>query len=356
MGSSGLSRLGWNWRWRMCMAKANGDCRRGLLARKRNGEAMMMFLENPQHEISRHLTEATQIRIAVAYWGKGAAERLGIKKLRNRDIRIVCDLLSGACNPDEVQKLIKVLGADRVRKLGRLHAKAWIIDKRAFVGSSNASSNGLAEDGREADALIEANVLIEDRSFLATIGQWYETTIWKAATAISDNDIKVARARWKIQYGTRPPPQQSTLLGALKADPSVMDGKDVWVYVWPIEDLDKAGKDAHRKEQEIRGNKEIECWDVTDEAERDLPPPGAHIIEFDTHDRIPRLEGIYRILQEDHIARRNGRELLLCKKVKTIDGLRLGNRDTWETSVARAIRTRSDRRFLGDISKFFRDV
>ena len=99
-----------------------------------------------EREIKNLLSACSRARLAVAYWGSGAVARFGLNAVRKRtvDIEITCDLMSGACNPSEVKKLIKLFGPDRVRTRDRLHAKAWITDVGCVLGSSNASANGLA--------------------------------------------------------------------------------------------------------------------------------------------------------------------------------------------------------------------
>ena len=103
-----------------------------------------------EREIKNLLSTCSRARLAVAYWGSGAVARLGLDAVDTRtvDIEITCDLRSGACNPKEIDKLIKLFGPDRVRTRDGLHAKAWITDAGCVLGSSNASANGL---GHEAD-------------------------------------------------------------------------------------------------------------------------------------------------------------------------------------------------------------
>ena len=46
----------------------------------------------------------SDLRIAVAFWGEGAAKTLRLTGARRG--RIICNLESGACNPKEVRKLL----------------------------------------------------------------------------------------------------------------------------------------------------------------------------------------------------------------------------------------------------------
>ncbi len=62
----------------------------------------------------RELTKSSSsIRIAVAFWGAGASEQLGLAP-RAADSRIICNLKSGGTNPDEIRaqthKMVGVTG------------------------------------------------------------------------------------------------------------------------------------------------------------------------------------------------------------------------------------------------------
>ena len=109
----------------------------------------------------RTITSRTgEVMAAVAYWGSGAAERTGLTEHdRPASVRAICDLLSGACNPDEIETLMQ-LGLS-VRTLDRLHAKVWIGGDDVIVGSANASRNGLPGED-EQGANLEAAVLSQD--------------------------------------------------------------------------------------------------------------------------------------------------------------------------------------------------
>ena len=299
-------------------------------------------------EIRKLLVDAKHIRIAVSYWGDGAVDALEIQRLNGRDIKIVCDLLSGACNPDEINKLRDVFGSDCVRKLAKLHAKVWIIDNHVILGSSNASTNGLTQEGREAEGLVEANVLVSDKesssaSFRAGVSHWFQDNIWRSATKITEHDMELARERWKIQRKTRPSPKHRTLLEALKVDPDIMKGKDVVIYAWPYHELDEAGKQGLEEERKDRDDDEIYCWDVTGMNDFEVPVgPGAYVIEFDLQSNgVPRSTGVVlsRILEENHMRTREDRKLLFCKIVKRIDGLSLGNIAAWQSAIARAVKS-----------------
>ena len=95
-----------------------------------------------QQHVSRILRRTGVASVAVAYWGTGATKLTGIERHPDPgQIRVICDLLSGFCNPTEIKGLIW-LGV-RVRTLDRLHAKVWMSGDDIIVGSANASMNAL---------------------------------------------------------------------------------------------------------------------------------------------------------------------------------------------------------------------
>jgi phosphatidylserine/phosphatidylglycerophosphate/cardiolipin synthase-like enzyme len=142
------------------------------------GDGDVRFLDGPTAKtaIRELLPKAERIRVAVAYWGAGAVDQLAIADLHGRDMIVLCDVMSAGCNPKEIKRLQKILGKQRVLTRNRLHAKVWLTDRGAILGSSNASANGLGHEGDETKGLVEANILIEDRSALTSIERWFEDT------------------------------------------------------------------------------------------------------------------------------------------------------------------------------------
>jgi hypothetical protein len=196
-------------------------------------------------------------------------------------------LLSGACNPDEVTKLRDGLGHDRVMKCRNLHAKVWLVDGRCVLGSSNASANGLAQEGQETSGLIEANVLIDDPACVKTTSDWYEITVRKAATEISSKDLELAWTRWKAQRANRPPPDKPTLLAALQANKDAMAGKNVLVYAHSeLEELGRSGKAVLREEQQLREDRGVTAWEG--DFDHAAAPAGAYVIELNVYSKKSR--------------------------------------------------------------------
>ena len=114
------------------------------------------------HQLRRDVEKAPQVKLAIAYWGTGSVDALGLHGT-DQKITIVCNLSQGCTNPAEIRKLL-ARGAT-VYSSDILHAKAGVIEdlETAFLGSSNASSNGWNFE-RAGNA--ELNVLDDDVRFM----------------------------------------------------------------------------------------------------------------------------------------------------------------------------------------------
>ena len=161
-------------------------------------EKLMRFLTGSdiQEQVRKITSRSGEVMVAVAYWGKGAAERTGLSANDNsKNVRIICDLLSGACNPAEIETLTQL--GFRVRTRDRLHAKVWIGGDDTIVGSANASANGLpGEDEQAANASIEAVVVSHNPRLARDLRAWFEQQ-WCASSRIEDRHLDQARQLWK---------------------------------------------------------------------------------------------------------------------------------------------------------------
>jgi hypothetical protein len=142
-------------------------------------------------ETVKQLSKETKNRFFMAspYIGKDADEILG--SIKAADKRCVIDLSnssvgSGATNPWTVEKLQKIA---EIKKLATLHAKIFVFDKKAVIGSANLSWNAFL-------SRIEAGVIIEDDKSIETVAALFER-IWNEAEEISDLDISEMKNYWK---------------------------------------------------------------------------------------------------------------------------------------------------------------
>jgi hypothetical protein len=246
----------------------------------------MQFVDGPgaEKKIQALLTRAKRVRIAVAYWGAGAVERLGVEGVGTEDVEVVCDVRSGGSNPTEVERLRDILGEKRVMTCDRLHAKVWITDLGAVIGSSNASANGLGHESDETIGLIEANIFVDDASALAVLERWFEQTVKPESRAVTAADLERARQLRKARRRDRPVPDARSVFEALQVDPLSLVGRDFLVWVYPHEDVSNWASDQLEAAQKDREDTRISCW-----GKRDCAPRRLHL-GFSPSKRMVRLD------------------------------------------------------------------
>lgn len=143
--------------------------------------------------IEQIINEATDIKLAVAFWGYGSYET--IKTVKKKKVKIICNLESGATNPYEIIKIGKMIGFKNIRSIKNLHAKVYLTDNKLIIGSSNFSANGLSLEGDETNKLIEANLLAEDKNIIEGTTVWFEQ-LWKKAGLIDKRYCEKFIDKW----------------------------------------------------------------------------------------------------------------------------------------------------------------
>lgn len=223
------------------------------------------------------LQDAKRADLAVAFWGAGAADALGMQG--KAKVRIVCNLMSGGTNPKEIRKLQK-RGAE-VRQLNDLHAKIGLIGDMSFVGSSNMSSNGLGAEGRAAHWREANAVYAKARPEIAKMFKGY----WKASDPITEDDLTAAAAAWaNRQRGNAVVAARKGdrgLIDVLRSAPEELDALNVRMVVFDtmtdpdeLEVLDTADQQA----QEMYGPTFSVYWDWESMAKA---ARSAYLVSFD---------------------------------------------------------------------------
>ena len=121
---------------------------------------MIQFLssDNTLKAVRKLVASNDDVFVAVAFWGRDSAKESGLLGKRKGNIFVLCDLLSGFCNADELERLSKECGAE-IRYREGLHSKVWMNGNSIIVGSSNISISGLGFDKGESNRRnIEANL------------------------------------------------------------------------------------------------------------------------------------------------------------------------------------------------------
>lgn len=112
--------------------------------------------------------------VAVAYFSKGASERLPLKK----GSRLVVDaslqqVSTGQTCPAELLKLVK-RGVE-VYSMPQLHAKVFVIGNSAYVGSNNVSANSEHRLQEAAIGTTDARTVSDARKFVLDLCKFRQT-------------------------------------------------------------------------------------------------------------------------------------------------------------------------------------
>ncbi|MFP1132937.1 hypothetical protein [Asticcacaulis sp. W401b] len=232
---------------------------------------------------------ASRAKIAVAFWGNEAVEKLGLNR-SGLKLSVICNLDSGACNPIEIRKLMTLCDKGEVRSLPSLHAKVYWTPEGVLLGSSNASSNGLAVEGAPNKSWVEANMLIRDPAIIATIGQWFERQL-PDSYEIEDSHLMLAAEVWKKRKRAAPTATRLTsdLLEAFRRAPNSSEWAKVRVIFWS-EPLSAKGKKEEEREREQRPVLEgYDCYEDWKDIEA-----GEQIVEFKVQSRNGKFTGYFK--------------------------------------------------------------
>ena len=168
-------------------------------------------------EIAKLGESSRKVKLAVAFWGDGATEKLRLGKKAS----VVCNLRSGGTNPHEIEKLTDQCVS--VRQCDTLHGKVYLFDEHVIIGSSNASANGLALQGNELARWSEANILTTDRSIYEAAERWIDGLDVRDITPSDLDAAKDAFSRRRAVAPITARPKMS-LLEALRTHPEILQG------------------------------------------------------------------------------------------------------------------------------------
>jgi hypothetical protein len=195
-----------------------------------------------------------ELKLAVAYWGAGSLDLLGLKPSRS-NLTVVCCLKGGKSDPDVIEKFGR-----RIKQNDRLHAKVIWTPRGAIVSSANASSNGLPEEEGISQGLIEAGIFVSDEPELSSIKQWIGE-LYDKAKPIGQKDLQNAReARakrvWDGSGGGKSPSKKQSLIQALRdGGPIEFDKQRIFVALFKEQPTQKelaaARKNVNANQAEI---------------------------------------------------------------------------------------------------------
>ena len=270
---------------------------------------------------------------AVAYWGAGAVSNTGISRKRNGTIRILCDLFSGSCNPEEIKKAIRQ-NTTEVKTLDGLHAKVWLNGNTSIVGSANASINGLGfEDRRNHIPNIEAAFIAKDDEISREIMQWFENQ-WSAARRVLPEDLQSARDFWDHRQtgNSSGRAQTPTLLEKARTTRGFTDHTRLRVLAYKIDDYsDSAIEYWNNKGKLLYSQREhqliSEDYPLYEEPQGSswIPPSGTVFLDLNcpARRRTFSCNGLWMVRDDGYVKLAQEGHLILLTPIPHYNGYRL---------------------------------
>lgn len=192
----------------------------------------MKIIDGPALAEQLRHSHSKRVRMAVAFWGDGAVDNLGLKKIS--EVKIVCNLRLGGTNPREIKKIQQETHTE-VRHSDTLHAKLFVLDDWGAIGSSNASANGLSFQGRECSGWTEANVIFGLGALYEAAEATFEQ-IWNTARPVQKSDLELAETAWTGRRFRLFAPgwklTQSSLLEGLKSSAETLADRRIFLCLY----------------------------------------------------------------------------------------------------------------------------
>ncbi|UXT85152.1 phospholipase D family protein [Agrobacterium tumefaciens] len=240
------------------------------------------------------LSKTDTATLVVAFWGTGAIESLGLDK-EWKSLRVVCNLDSGACNPDEIGRLTQLHNVD-VRTDWRLHGKVYLAPDALVMGSSNASSNGLVIEGAAALGWAEANIVSHDSGLIKQLTAWCDERFTQAIK-VGPHQLELARVTWNARRDQAPVPGNLTsdLLDLVKRQSDHPAFSNIKVVQWGQETSEHAQEvfdETIRTDGSLKGTSFYEGWG-------DAMAVGDWLIDFDKSRGKSKFTGYWTVVYVD---------------------------------------------------------
>lgn len=192
------------------------------------------------------MTSKDDIFCAVAFWGSGGIALLknSLDKNPKRKITIICNLESGATNPDFVSWCLKNPKNFTILTSSKLHANVILGAKKYIVGSTNISANGLGHKNDETNGLMEASITGDDAKTAKEILSWFKSEE-KKAKKITTKMLKEARLVWarRKQIKEFEDPGAKSLIEHFINNPDDFIGKNINLAIYK-NDFDENANEA----------------------------------------------------------------------------------------------------------------
>jgi hypothetical protein len=219
-------------------------------------------------EMQKLAAKNVPMKVAIAYWGKGALDLLGLNP-EKANLEVICCLKGGKSDPDVIRQF-----GDKARQMDNLHAKVIWTPDEAIVGSANASSNGLPNEERLAPGLEEAGVLLNSRQEIDAIREWFDKLYnnLDKVRSITDTDLRNARKeRARGAYGV--PVELVTM------SRDQIKHLKLAIFLWAYEASDEEQRQVE-KLNEQRFNMEGADWYITSRKNAKHFPYGYYTLTY----------------------------------------------------------------------------
>jgi hypothetical protein len=290
-----------------------------------------MFVDSSKYKqvVTSISEEKGDLLAAVAFWGSGAESF--IQPHSGKQIKLICNLASGATNPLVIDILRSKSGV-LLKQHDRLHAKVFVGSNSALVGSANFSSNGLNLEGVELSGWQEAGWLTSDSLQIGAIRQWF-SALWEESREISDLDIEVARHKWIIRRSERPKLSPSFSQGFSLAKFSHSELVDRRVYVaiygdWISDEAKNAYKAYREQLSGQRQQKSVKLPPIYEDWP-DLPKEAQLIDVYYGPRGAIRCYGVFTRTHDIIFNHRDGSNghLAVCRKEDHVIGYKFGSKE-----------------------------
>jgi hypothetical protein len=272
--------------------------------------------------------------LAVSYWGEGAFKKLDLDRCNPKTTIVICDLMSGACNPKEIEKLRAAKFT--VLKFSKLHAKIYWTSRAVYIGSANASANGLGFEGDNGN--VEAGIISTEKKYINEIKVWVESLAAKASV-VTDADVKEASVAWRKRQVTRDRLVAYERRPSLLAQPDdFFKNKQIFLWVYDAHYSPATEKVVKNKRKDF--GKFLDAYECSP---RGKPKNGSLIIDVFATRKKARCEGIFQIIDEIPAMKVSDEYVVFCKKTNMIDGVKM------TASDRRAIEQYVKRKYLSKV-------
>lgn len=246
--------------------------------------SLLVYDKAIRREVATLIRKGQVTRIAAPYWSAEALNALDIRdKNVEGSLQLICNLFATATDPKMIKQLI-TLGAE-VRINHELHAKVYINEKEAIIGSANVSAPAFGLNPPVTQH--EMCVRVTDEDSLNDLNVWWER-IWEDSTPLVPGKGITKQLLAHAAYVRRLEAQKQNLWEALQRNPDHFDA--VYVVVdW--EPYNKKVENAVKERNADNHGVEIDAW-------QDWPkmPPASELISFCSDNRRSRMEfqGVWR--------------------------------------------------------------